>query len=93
MSEYIDIQHETTDDPAVMLLRTNLNLTPEGGPEIYPDRDSGEEGSPLAQALFYIPGLAALTMDDAELLVARGPDVEWHDLIEDVTDALRDFFL
>lgn len=94
MTEYIDIQPEPTDDPDVMLLLTNLDLTPMGGPEVYESPEAGEEeGSPLAQALFAVPGVVALTLDGSELLIRRSPDVEWHDLIEDISDALRDFFL
>jgi hypothetical protein len=93
MTEYVDLHPEPTDDPDVMVLLTNLDLTPGGEAEVYHSPDEGEEGSPLAQALFAVPGLAALTLDGGELTITREPDVEWHDLIEDVSDALRDFFL
>lgn len=76
-----------------MLLITNLALTTEDEPETYENPDEGDEGSPLAQSLFVIPGLLALTIDGKELTIERAPDVEWHDLIEDVNDVLRDFFL
>ncbi len=91
MTEYIEIEPETTDDPAVMRLATNLTLSE--GREVYHSPQEGEEGSALAQALFAMPGLAALTIDGSELLIRCAPGVEWHDLIEDVSDALRDFFL
>lgn len=91
MSEYIDIQPETTDDPDVMVLITNLELTQER--EHYATHAEGDEGSALAQALFAVPGLASATLHGSELTVRREPDVEWHALIEDLTDALRDFFL
>ena len=93
MTEYIDLQPEPGDDPDVMILVTNLDLTPGGEAEVYQSPDEGEEGSPLAQALFAVPGLAGLRLDGEELTITREPDVEWHDLIEDVSDALRDFFL
>jgi hypothetical protein len=93
MTEYIDLHPEPTDNPDVMIVVTNLNLTHGGEAEVYQSPDEGEEGSPLAQALFAVPGLAALTLDGGELTITRAPDVEWHDLIEDVSDALRDFFL
>jgi hypothetical protein len=93
MTEYVDLHPEPTDDPDVMVLLTNLSLTPGGEAEVYHSPDEGEEGSPLAQTLFAVPGLAALTLDGGELTITREPDVEWHDLIEDVSDALRDFFL
>jgi hypothetical protein len=93
MTEYIDLHPEPTDDPDVMILLTNLDLSPGGEAEVYRSPDEGEEGSPLAQALFAVPGLAALTLDGGELTITRERDVEWHDLIEDVSGALRDFFL
>ena len=93
MSEYIDVQHEPTDDLDVVRLITNVQLNPEDESEVYDSPEEGVEGSPLAQALFAVPGLAALTIDGSELVVVREQGVEWHDLIEDLTDALRDFFL
>lgn len=93
MSEYIDIQTEATDDPHTMLLRTNIALTEEEPVETYLSPEAGEEGSALAQALFEVPGLAALTIEGRSAWVTRSDDVEWHDLIEDVSDVIRDFFL
>ena len=93
MSEYIEIQPEPTDDPEVMCLITNLSLTLEDGWEEYDSPEQGQEGSPLAQALFAVPGLEALTLDGSNIFISRAPDIEWHDLIEDISDVLRDFFL
>jgi hypothetical protein len=93
MSEYVNIQPEATDDPDVMHLITNLMLTPQDEPEVYPTPEDGDEGTPLAQTLFGVPGLAALHINGSEMVVQREQDVEWHDLIEDISDALRDFFL
>jgi len=86
------IRSESTDDPECMRLITNLRLS-EDALESYPDRASGEEGSPLAQFLFGIDGLAALDIDGQSLLLRRTADVEWHDLIDEVTTALKEFFL
>jgi hypothetical protein len=93
VTEYVDLHPEPTSNPNVMILVTNLTLNPGGEAEVYRSPDEGEEGSPLAQELFAVPGLAALTLDGGELAITREPDVEWHDLIEDISDALRDFFL
>ncbi len=93
MTEYIDIRAEPTDDPDSMRLIANVDLSLEDDPEVYHTPEEGEEGSPVAQALFMLPGLAALTIDRREMLVTRMDGVEWYDLIEDVRDALRDFFL
>jgi hypothetical protein len=93
MSEYIEVEYEPTDDPDVVLITTNLNLTPDGGPEVYHSAAEGDEGSPLALAIFVVPGVVGLTLNDGEILLRRDPDTPWYDLIEDVRDALRDFFL
>ena len=93
MSEYIEAEYESTDDPDVMLITTNLNLTPDGGPETYQSPAEGDEGSPLAQTIFGVPGIVSLTLNGGEMLLRREPETPWYDLIEDVRDALRDFFL
>jgi len=93
MTEYIDIQTEATPDPNEMRLITNLDLVPGGGREVYQTPEEGDEGSPLAQALFAVPGLQAVILEGSELLVRRQEGHEWHDIIEDITDVLRDFFL
>lgn len=72
---------------------TNLDLTPDGGPEDYASTAEGDEGSPLAQALFAVPGLAALRLDGPDLIARRDPGVPWSVLVEDLSYALRDFFL
>ena len=92
MSEYITINVESNDDPDCIRLVTNLMLT-EDDPEFYPDRETGDEGSPLAQTLFEIEGLIALDIEDNSLTVHRDPDAEWHVLIDEITEALKDFFL
>jgi Scaffold protein Nfu/NifU N terminal len=92
MSEYITVNVESTEDPDVMILVTNLSLAPEG-PESYANPEEGDEGSPLAQALFGIGGLVALGVEGDMLHVQREPDAEWPALIDDITEALKDFFL
>ena len=92
MSEYITVNVQIGDDPDQVRLVTNLNLAPDG-PESYASRDEGDSGSPLAQALFGIDGLAVLDIDGSTLTVWRDPDVEWHTLIDAITAALKDFFL
>lgn len=92
MSEYIDIEPEATDDPAMMRLHTNLALT-DAGREAYAAPEDMEEGSPLAQALAGIPGLQALVIDGGELLLTSDGDMPWHIIIADVSAAIKDFFL
>ncbi len=92
MSEYITVTVENTDDADRVRLVTNLNLAPDG-PESYANRAEGDEGSPLAQTLFALEGLAALDIEGGTLIVRRDPGTEWPPLIDDITEALKDFFL
>lgn len=93
MSEYVDIQVEATGRPGEMRLVTNLDLAAGAAKEVYNSPEEGDEGSPLAQSLFAVPGLASLVIEGGDLIITRDDDVEWHDLIEDISDVLRDFFL
>ncbi len=92
MSEYITVRAEYSDDPDEVRLVTNLNLAPEG-PESYGCPAEGDEGSPLAQTLFGIGGLVALDIAGGVMTVRRDSGVEWPPLIDDITEALKDFFL
>jgi len=92
MSEYIEIEAELDDD-GVILFETNLSLTAEGREEVYDSAAALEEGSPVAQALSLVPGIAALTMRGGHLTLTPGPDADYHALVADVTAALKEFFL
>jgi len=93
MSEYITIEPEYDDsDLNLVTLSTNLPLAMERA-EHYANREEGDEGSPLAQTLFGIEGLAALDIDGHTLTVRRDPDVEWPALIDEISAALKDFYL
>lgn len=93
MSENITIESQSTDDPATMRLLTNLSLTADDEVETYDSPQAGEEGSPVAQALFMAYGLQALHLAGSQMLVTRAPGVEWHDLLDDLRAVLVDFFL
>ena len=69
-----------------------LTLT-EDEAEVYDTPEAGDEGSPLAQTLFGVDGIRALTITDSTLLVTRDPDAPWEAIVDEVRDALRDFFL
>jgi hypothetical protein len=92
MSEYIEIEFEASDDGKRLIVYTNLRLA-EGDVEFYNSRESLEEGSPVAQALATIDGITRLRIEDSDLIITREPDVEWHIIVEDVSAALKDFFL
>ncbi|MGQ9889001.1 MAG: NifU N-terminal domain-containing protein [Aggregatilineales bacterium] len=93
MSEYVTVEVRPTSDPDTLELVTNQTLTDDER-EVYPDAAAGSEGSPLAQALFTaVEGLAALTITRHSLLIRREPGFPWEAIVDDVRDALRDFFL
>lgn len=94
MSEYIEIEAEVTDDPDIMCLNTNLDLTGvDQSVERYRSRADMEEGSPLAQTLAYVEGIREMELAGQTITVTRDPAVDWHIIIADVTAAVRDFFL
>ena len=92
MSEYIEIDAELDDDGAIVFA-TNLSLTAEGREEEYDSAAGLEEGSPVAQALSVVPGIAALTMRGGQITLTPAPDADFHSLVADVTAALKEFFL
>ena len=93
MSEYVKVEPEPTDDPDVMELYVNQTLT-SGAEEIYETPDDGEMGSPIAQMLFDgIDGINSLIIREDCLVVTRDPKIPWEDIIDEIRDALRDFFL
>lgn len=92
MSEYIEITVEPSEDGAAIHFFTNLRLA-DRGEEMYASVPDMEEGSPLAQALAVIPGLARVHIAGENLIVWRAPEVTWHALVEDVAAVLKDFFL
>lgn len=93
MSEYVTVETERTANPDVMQIIVNQTLT-DDEEEIYENAEEGDEGSTLAQALFIaVEGIRALTITDDTLIVTRDPDVTWEDLVDEVRDVLRDFFL
>jgi hypothetical protein len=93
MSEYFTLETEPTDDSHVLEITVNQRLT-DSPPEVYADYAEGDVGSPIAQMLFNgVRGLRALTLTEYSLLVTRDPDVSWEELVDEIRDALRDFFL
>jgi hypothetical protein len=92
MSEYIEIESEMTDDPAVMRIQTNLPLAVDEI-ETYRSLEEMEEGSAVAQALSFIEGIENLEIDEQTLTVTRNLEVDWHIIVAEVTAVLKDFFL
>ncbi len=93
MSEYVTVETQTTENPDVLEFLTNQRIALEGD-EIYEDFEAGDEGTPIAQMLFNgVRGIRALTISDRSLRITRDPDVPWEEIVDEVRDALRDFFL
>ena len=92
MSEYIEVYAENTDDPTIMLVRTNLHLAEED-PEEYPTTKEMEEGSALAQVIAPVEGVIRLRIEENNLTVWRNLDVPWHLIVSEITVALKEFFL
>jgi hypothetical protein len=92
MSEYIEIETELSDDGDEMFFYTNLTLA-DGEAETYDSPEAMEEGSPVAQALALLDGIAQLEINGRDLTIIRDPDTPWHVIVADVSAALKDFFL
>ncbi len=92
MSEYIEIETEISDDGRTMYIYTNLALA-EGSSESYHSTTAMEEGSPVAQALAVVEGVAELMINDRNLTITRQPEADWHVIVADISAALKDFFL
>ncbi len=93
MSEYVTIDARATSNPDVIEIITNQTLT-DAGEEIYHTFEAGDQGSPIAQMLFNgVTGVAGLVITRTTLTIIRQPHVPWEGIIDDVRDALRDFFL
>ncbi len=92
MSEYIEIETELSDDGRFLTVYTNLRLN-EGEVEQYDSAKAAEEGTPVAQALAVIEGICTLHIEGSDLTVQRDPDIPWHNIISDISAALKDFFL
>ena len=93
MSEYVTVEFQATDNLNILELITNQTLTSEDE-EVYETFEAGNEGSPIAQMLFDgIRGIRAMTITEHMLVITRDPEVSWEEIVDEVRDALRDFFL
>lgn len=92
MSEYIEIQADSGDEPDTIVFTTNVQLS-EDEAEQYESIAELEEGSPLAQALAFVPGIRQVTLEGREMTVWHDPAVPLHVIVADVSAVIRDFFL
>ena len=93
MSEYVTIEVEYTDNPDVADLFINQILTHEEE-ERYNSLQEGELGSPISQMLFMaVDGIQALVITEDCLTITRETGMPWESIIDEVRDALRDWYL
>ncbi|MCY4146754.1 MAG: NifU N-terminal domain-containing protein [Chloroflexi bacterium] len=93
MSEYVTIEVELGEQPDVVELIVNQLLTADGE-ETYCNREAGDLGSPLAQMLYAaVDGIDQLTVQEDCLIIRRKPSQPWEAIIDEVRDALRDWYL
>ncbi len=93
MSEYVTVEVEFTDNSEVVDLFINQILTSEDE-EHYATPQEGEIGSPIAQMLFgAVDGIQELTIREDSLTMMRAADYPWEAIIDEVRDALRDWYL
>ena len=93
MSEYVTVELEMGDEADVAELYINQLLTTEGE-ERYASCEEGDLGSPLAQMLFAaVDGIEQLTISEDCLVIRRAPEQAWESIIDEVRDALRDWYL
>ncbi|UCG22822.1 MAG: hypothetical protein JSW55_11630 [Chloroflexota bacterium] len=92
MSEYIEIESESTDDPSIMVIHTNLLLAA-GIAEDYRSVEAMEKGSAVAQALASIEGIVGMRIESHDLVLKLDLDTPWHIVEAETTAALKEFFL
>ena len=93
MSEYVTVDVEFADEPDIADLYINQVLTHDSVEE-YANPSAGEIGSPLAQMLFVaVDGMQALTIAEDCLTIRRDPSFPWESILDEVRDALRDWYL
>ena len=94
MSEYIEFETEMSDDGTQMIIYSNLMLTDTADTvEEYTSLAEMEEGTPVAQSLSVIEGIVHLRIEQERLVVTRDPVTDWYLIVEDISAALKDFFL
>ena len=93
MSEYVTVEVEFSDDPHVADLYINQELT-DADQEVYASPQEGDQGSPIAQLLFSaVDGIQRLAIAPDHISITREPGQPWEAIIDEVRDALRDWFL
>ena len=86
MSE-LEIQVEGTPNPHAAKFTLDRTLPVEGSRSYFRAEEAGDD--PLARELFGIDGVRALLIVEDFITVTKAEDVEWDELVEPVTAAIR----
>ncbi len=93
MSEYVTVEVEYGDDANIAELYVNQVLT-RADEERYENPAAGDLGSPIAQMLYTaVEGIKRLTISEDCLTIQRDSAYPWEAIIDEVRDALRDWYL
>jgi Fe-S cluster biogenesis protein NfuA len=84
------IQTETTPNPQVLKFLPGRELLPGGSREFVTEAEAG--ASPLARALFGLPGVTRVYFGDDFLTVTKDPDWDWSHLKAPILAEIMDHF-
>ena len=93
MSEYVTVEVEFGDNLDTADLYVNQTLTGDDE-ESYQSPAEGDLGSPIAQMLFTaVEGIQKLKVSEDCLTITREAGYPWEAIVDEVRDALRDWYL
>ena len=91
MKENTRVELESTDDPNVMIVHTNRELSE--SIEVYHSPAEAANGTPLAALLGSIEGIIGLELNDRDMKIKRDPNIAWENIELEVIEILKDFYL
>lgn len=90
MAEPVDVIAEPTPNPNSVKFTLNRPVSEGRGLSFM---DAGQaEASPLAKALFQIPGVKSVFMLNNFITVTRDPEVAWDAIVGEVEAAIKDHY-
>ena len=90
MTEPVDVIAEPTPNPNSVKFTLNRPVS-EGKSQSYMNPEQAE-ASPLAKALFEIPGVKSVFMLNNFITVTRDPEVAWEAIVGEVEAAIKDHY-
>jgi Fe-S cluster biogenesis protein NfuA len=87
-TEPVSLQHIWTPEANAVKLRVSRMLMPLGEKRSYPEPGAASD-SPLAQALFELPGVTGVELDSVSVQVMLADDADWDDLMERIPHAIK----